>query len=185
MLHHITGTLTRFHPLILIANEFHGVLAHYQGSKPSWSHSSFFLYPVLDERTKSINYYAFDTYDQWHLFTTYLKISGVGPKIALTLAWGMNDLVREACETKDPKKLQAIPGVGPKLATKILVELTHTIVLNKVTHQKNPLIKKIVTQLVSLGYDKHRVTHILDSYPNPLTDETLHACFVWCIHQLK
>jgi Holliday junction resolvasome RuvABC DNA-binding subunit len=97
----------------------------------------------------------------------------------------MNDLVREACETSDPKKLQAIPGIGPKLATKILVELTHHIVVDKVTPQNNPLIKKITTQLVSLGYDKHRVTHILNSYPNTLTDETLHECFVRCIHQLK
>ncbi len=93
---------------------------NYAGSK---NEGDFFLYPYLDEQKKSVFYFAFDTFEQKESFEQMLKISGVGPKTAFQIVQIPVEELARAIEQLDTKLFQSIPGIGPKLAKKIILEL--------------------------------------------------------------
>jgi Holliday junction DNA helicase RuvA len=68
--------------------------------------------------------YGFGTNDERIAFRLLLKISGVGPKLALSVLSGLslNDLA-EAVANKEAGRLTKIPGVGKKTAERLLLEL--------------------------------------------------------------
>jgi Holliday junction DNA helicase RuvA len=57
-------------------------------------------------------------------FRQLLKISGVGPKVALSLLSGLTvDELTQAVRSQDPARLVRIPGIGKKTAERLLLEL--------------------------------------------------------------
>ena len=68
--------------------------------------------------------YGFLSNDERLAFRQLLKISGVGPKLALSVLSGLslNDLA-SAVANKDAGRLTRIPGVGKKTAERLLLEL--------------------------------------------------------------
>lgn len=68
--------------------------------------------------------YGFATHEERIAFRQLLKISGVGPKLALSVLSGMSigDLAA-AVANKDAGRLTKIPGVGKKTAERLLLEL--------------------------------------------------------------
>jgi len=68
--------------------------------------------------------YGFTTPGARDLFATLISGSGVGPKVALALLeLGVGALVA-AVRDGDERALTSVPGVGPKLAKKVIVELS-------------------------------------------------------------
>jgi Holliday junction DNA helicase RuvA len=58
------------------------------------------------------------------LFRHLIRVSGVGPKLALTILSGMDsDSFARAVQAGDVKSLVAMPGVGRKTAERLLVEM--------------------------------------------------------------
>lgn len=69
------------------------------------------LYGFIDERDRS-------------LFRQLIRISGVGPKLALTILSGMDSNSFARCVQRDDiSSLVALPGVGKKTAERLLVEM--------------------------------------------------------------
>ena len=68
--------------------------------------------------------YAFATDEERRLFRNLLKVSGVGPKIALGILSGMSvtDFMR-CIEAEDAALLVRIPGVGRKTAERVLIDM--------------------------------------------------------------
>lgn len=68
--------------------------------------------------------YGFLTHEERVAFRLLLKISGVGPKLALSVLSGLslNDLAT-AVANKEAGRLTKIPGVGKKTAERLLLEL--------------------------------------------------------------
>ena len=69
------------------------------------------LYGFIDEQDRS-------------LFRQLIKVSGVGPKLALTILSGMDSISFARCVQRDDiSSLVALPGVGKKTAERLLVEM--------------------------------------------------------------
>ena len=69
------------------------------------------LYGFIDERDRG-------------LFRQLIKVSGVGPKLALTILSGMDSSSFVSCVRRDDvASLVALPGVGKKTAERLLVEM--------------------------------------------------------------
>ncbi|QAY62747.1 Holliday junction branch migration protein RuvA [Xylanimonas allomyrinae] len=82
------------------------------------------LYTTMVVREESMTLYAFADDDERDVFETAQSVSGVGPRIALAiLAVHTPDAVRAAMHTQDVKALTRVPGIGPKVAQRILLEL--------------------------------------------------------------
>ncbi|MBU2863042.1 Holliday junction branch migration protein RuvA [Reinekea marina] len=68
--------------------------------------------------------YGFNTQQERTLFRTLIKISGVGPKLALAILSGMETPRFIQCiQDQDPGGLVKIPGVGKKTAERLIVEM--------------------------------------------------------------
>ncbi|MDR3169623.1 MAG: hypothetical protein LBU27_08010 [Candidatus Peribacteria bacterium] len=74
MFHFFHGTFEQHAGMLLLRNDLMGIQISYAGSQKS---GDFFLYPYLDEKKKTILYFAFDTAEQKQLFEALLKISGI------------------------------------------------------------------------------------------------------------
>jgi Holliday junction DNA helicase RuvA len=68
--------------------------------------------------------YAFGTEDERRLFRGLLKVSGVGPKIALALLSGISvDAFAVCVQNQDVDALVRVPGIGRKTAERLLIEM--------------------------------------------------------------
>lgn len=68
--------------------------------------------------------FAFGTEQERRLFRELLKVSNVGPKLALSLLSGMSVAEFLRCiEAQDAAQLVRVPGVGRKTAERLLVEM--------------------------------------------------------------
>ena len=82
------------------------------------------LHTSLQVREESMTLYGFASEPELRLFELLLTAAGVGPKLALAaLATHRPEVLRTALAGEDATTLTAIPGVGPKLAKRLVLEL--------------------------------------------------------------
>lgn len=75
-------------------------------------------------REDSLTLYGFAGHSERTLFDTLIKISGVGPKLALVILSTLSaDNLRHAVLSERAEILTRVPGIGKKTAEKILLEL--------------------------------------------------------------
>jgi Holliday junction DNA helicase RuvA len=75
-------------------------------------------------REDLLSLYGFSTREEQDLFERLIEISGIGPRLALAILSGLpaGDLV-EAISDGDAGRLRAIPGVGPRTADRVVLEM--------------------------------------------------------------
>lgn len=82
------------------------------------------VYTYLNVGEGVFDLYGFATQSELHTFRMLLGVSGVGPKAALAiLSSGTPDALAMAIITGDEKTLTAAPGIGKKIAQRIILEL--------------------------------------------------------------
>jgi holliday junction DNA helicase RuvA len=129
--------------------------------------STFYNLPGLNERVVLHTYlvvredaqllYGFGTHDERAAFRQLLKISGVGPKLALSVLSGLSlaDLAA-AVVNKEVGRLTRIPGVGKKTAERLLLELQGKFTALPASAAKGAASTHsadIVNALLALGYN--------------------------------
>ena len=96
--------------------------------------STFYGLPAVGERAKLLTHlvvredahilYGFATAEERALFRSLLKVSGVGPRIALAILSGVSvTAFAHAVRSQDAAALTRIPGVGRKIAERLMVEM--------------------------------------------------------------
>ncbi len=123
-------------------------------------HEKVVLHTQLIVREDAHLLYGFGTNDERIAFRQLLKISGVGPKLALSVLSGLSlsDLA-EAVANKEAGRLTKIPGVGKKTAERLLLELqgkfSSTGATSSVSGAAISLVSgDIVNALQALGYNE-------------------------------
>lgn len=117
--------------------------------------------------------YGFISLAERLMFRTLIKISGVGPKLALTILSGMSAEDFSRCILEgDSKALTQLPGVGKKTAERLVVELKDRIEKDdsiklpgapeKIERQANP-VNDAVSALISLGYKAQQASQMIRS----------------------
>jgi Holliday junction DNA helicase RuvA len=102
-----------------------------------------------------------------------ISVSGIGPKIAMNILSGISaqELLR-AISRGDVGKLVSIPGVGKKMAERLILELKEK-VIKKMLMEKMPaaddqhkaneiIIEDVLSALVNLGYKSNAAKDALD-----------------------
>lgn len=80
-------------------------------------------------REDSMTLFGFEDADQREVFETLLAVSGVGPRLALAvLAVHAPNAIRVAASSGDDKAFSKVPGIGPKGARRIVLELAGKLV---------------------------------------------------------
>ena len=141
--------------------------------------STFFLLPSVGEEVLLLTHlvvredahilYGFGTHDERRLFRSLIKVSGVGPKIALALLSGINVEAFALCvQNQDIAALTKVPGIGRKTAERLVVEMKDRLgppsetVVNAVAGPPgaNPEAEAFGA-LVALGYKPAEATRLL------------------------
>lgn len=82
------------------------------------------LATTLVVREDSMTLFGFSTPDERDMFETVQSVSGVGPRIALAMISVMGpEELRRALADGDAKTLTTVPGIGPKSAQRLVLEL--------------------------------------------------------------
>ncbi|MCX7193547.1 MAG: Holliday junction branch migration protein RuvA [Proteobacteria bacterium] len=121
-------------------------------------HEKVVLHTQLIVREDAHLLYGFGTNDERIAFRQLLKISGVGPKLALSVLSGLslNDLA-DAVANKEAGRLVKIPGVGKKTAERLLLELQGKFTISGAAATHGVAVSSagsdIVNALQALGYN--------------------------------
>lgn len=82
------------------------------------------VYTRLHVRDEAMVLYGFSSLDERGLFDLLITVTGVGPKVALAILSLLTpDALRRAVTTGDLDALTLVPGVGRKVAGRILLDL--------------------------------------------------------------
>ncbi len=122
--------------------------------------------------------FAFGTDGERRLFRSLLKISGVGPKVALGILSGVSvdDFLR-IVEAEDIAMLTRIPGIGRKTAERVIIEMRDSVKklvqrpvgsVDVLGESAAPSAQgEAFSALVSLGYKPIEVTRLLKAADEP------------------
>ena len=123
------------------------------------------LYTYMYVREDQMTLYGFLTRDDLNIFKLLIGVSGIGPKGALgILSTISTNQLRFAVFSGDAKAISKAPGIGPKTAQKLIIELKDKLKLEDALEpdedMKKPSVadqsaqKEAMMALVSLGYSE-------------------------------
>ncbi len=116
--------------------------------------------------------YGFLDSNEKKLFDTVIKINGVGPKVALAICSTFTPTsFSQIITNHDINMLKRVPGIGPKGASRILVELSGFIVDGSNQDEATNINLEASMALESLGFKKDLVTTVLKSCTSTTTSE--------------
>jgi len=133
--------------------------------------ASLFIHTSVKE--DSISLFGFYSESEKEMFELLISVSGIGPKIALSLLSGIQtDDLKNAIESSNISRIIAIPGIGRKTAERLVLELKTKVdqVMDEGTMVIPQSIKnEAVSALTTLGYNPkiadNLVRNILQNQP--------------------
>jgi Holliday junction DNA helicase RuvA len=100
--------------------------------------------------------YGFSSADELRFFKTLLCVSGLGPRLALTMLSAMNlEQLATAIASGSTDLLISIPGIGKRMADRLVLELKDRVATAWITSPVNRMAEEntdVIAALVSLGY---------------------------------
>ncbi|CRF41417.1 Holliday junction branch migration protein RuvA [Helicobacter ailurogastricus] len=131
------------------------------------------LHTSLIVKEDSHTLFGFLKRSEKELFERLLKVNGVGPKAALAILSVYDAPAFSACiQNKDLKALQKVPGVGAKMAGKIMLDLAGFVVSEAET-SKSSEMQQAILGLQSLGFKSAEAAKICNSLPKGLDAASL------------
>jgi holliday junction DNA helicase RuvA len=141
--------------------------------------STFFNLPALGERVTLLTHFVvredaqilfgFLTAPERATFRELVKISGVGPRTALSILSGLSvDELAQAVSRQDGARLVKVPGIGKKTAERLLLELKGKLGPDLALPASAPADDAqadIVQALVALGYSEKEAGLALKALP--------------------
>lgn len=140
--------------------------------------STFYNLPALGERVTLLTHFVvredaqvlfgFLTHEERTTFRLLVKISGVGPRTALSLLSGLSVAeLAQAVTLQESARLVKVPGIGKKTAERLLLELKGKLGADLATPQvaASDAQADILQALVALGYSDREAATTLKSLP--------------------
>lgn len=156
-------------------------LASLRGGMPVTVHTS------LNISQDAVTLYGFLSRGSKTLFTQLQKVSGIGPRVALSILSTLTaDQLAKAVSEGDAATLSRAPGLGKKGAQKIILELSGRLDLEEMSSRVSstpldPAMGRVVEGLVSLGWQQHDAQRAVEGvcreegYPTPLAEKEIPA----------
>ena len=162
MIGRITGILVEKHPPQVV------VMSHGVGYELDVPMSTFYNLPRTGASVELLTHqvvredahllFGFLTEAERSAFRQMLKISGVGPKVALGVLSGLSvDDLSAAVASEDVARLIKVPGVGRKTAERLVLELREKLptAIGKATRTPAAIASSdVVNALLALGYNE-------------------------------
>ena len=160
-----------------VGYELEAPMSTFYGLPATGESVSLFTHLVVREDAHIL--YGFGSEGERRLFRGLLKVSGVGPKIALGILSGasVEDFLRTV-EAEDVAMLTRIPGIGRKTAERVIIEMRDSVQKLKLTAPGGvptaaalgaapSAQSEAFSALIALGYKPPEVTRLLKSADEP------------------
>ncbi len=130
---------------------------------------SVYFHTYLVVREDALILFGFKTQPEQELFETLLSISGVGPRVALSILGTLSiDNLRNAVVSDRAEILARVPGIGKKTAQKILFELKDKLSVGLDAAPStafDDVNSDVLDTLVALGYSIVEAQSAIQSLP--------------------
>ena len=134
------------------------------------------LYTHLHLREDNVALYGFTSTEDLWLFQTLIGVSGLGPRLALAMLSALStEQITMAIATASTDLLTMIPGIGKKVAARIILELKEKIGAGWIATPATQLAQEntdVLAALTSLGYSAAEAARAVATLP-PTTDLSL------------
>ncbi|HKU36143.1 MAG TPA: Holliday junction branch migration protein RuvA [Paenarthrobacter sp.] len=128
------------------------------------------LFTSMIVREDSLTLFGFADDDEREVFDVLLGVSGVGPRLALAvLAVHEPEAIRVAAHTGDTKAFTKVPGIGPKVAGRLVLELAGKLVPHGTGTSNAPAAQvsaewkpQVIAAMTSLGWSEKDATGSID-----------------------
>jgi Holliday junction DNA helicase RuvA len=178
----LKGRLAAKHPPTLLVDvngvgyELEAPMSTFYGLPAAGEPVALFTHLVVREDAHIL--YGFGTDSERRVFRGLLKVSGVGPKIALGILSGISvEEFLRTIEAEDAAMLTRVPGIGRKTAERVIIEMRDGVqkLLSPMTGSDAPPSfgtpatpqSEAFGALVALGYKPPEVTRLLKSADEP------------------
>ena len=140
------------------------------------------LVTYLNVREDALDLYGFKNESERNLFLMLISISGIGPKLAVSILSGVElEELKSNILSGDIKSLTSIPGVGAKTAKRIIIELKDK--LSKTTTTElgfeddfgSKISKDVLSALVGLGYSESMATEVIKRINPAKSDKSIES----------
>ena len=133
------------------------------------SRKQFYIYHNIKEDVNDL--YGFIEPEKLQLFKLLISVSGVGPKLALTILKNVNTSnIISAIEHGKTALFKSIPGIGTKVASKIVIELKNKISKTEIDFEDLQDSDQLIDGLKNLGINPRDIRTYISKMPNDLTD---------------
>lgn len=167
MLVGIEGTIEKKEPTLLHIN-VNGLIYEVNVSvncsaKITKNNVKLFTTHIIREDSQSL--YGFIDNNEKKLFDTVIKINGVGPKVALAICSTFTPgSFSQIVTSNDVSMLKRVPGIGPKGASRILVELSGFVIDGDLEDGvSGASMVEASMALESLGFKKDVISKVLST----------------------
>jgi Holliday junction DNA helicase RuvA len=127
------------------------------------------VYTHMHVREDNIALYGFPTAEELWLFETLLGVTGLGPKLSLAMLSALTpDQITMAIATGSADMLDMIPGIGRKVASRIILELKEKIGAGWVITPATQLTQEnadVLAALTTLGYSATEAVKAVAALP--------------------
>ena len=174
MYEYISGMITKINPKYVVLD--HNGIGYliYVPNPYNWHVNDFCtIYVYQAVREDSIDLYGFQSSDEKDLFLKLISVTGIGPKSALPiLAASTPNEIKENIASGNSSYMQKFPGIGPKAAQQIILDLRGKIEFDTVTLIKDDL-DDCIEALVALGYNKKEVSKVMSKVDTSLAQNEI------------
>ncbi len=127
------------------------------------------LHTHLILREDGVALYGFSTTEELQLFQSLIGVSGFGPKLALSTLSAMNvEQAVTAIATGSVDLLTIVPGIGKKMAGRLILELKDKIAAGLISIPASQLARgnaDVLAALTSLGYSVSEASRAVATLP--------------------
>lgn len=127
------------------------------------------IFTHLHLREDNVSLFGFTTFQELRLFEILLGVSGLGPRLALTMLSSLTpEQIFTAIATGSREMLVIVPGIGKKVADRIILELQDKIGTGWIVTPTMELAKDntdVLEALVSLGYSANEAIKAVVTLP--------------------
>ena len=127
------------------------------------------LHTHLHVKEDELSLYGFSTVDELYLFETLIGVSGLGPRLALAMLSTMKvEQLTMAIATGSTDILTSVPGIGKKMAERLVLELKDRIGAGLVAVPAAQVAEEhaeVLAALTSLGYSVSEASQAVANLP--------------------
>ena len=127
------------------------------------------IYTQLLVKDDDISLYGFGSADELTLFETLIGVSGLGPRLAMAMLSALNvEQITMAIATGSTDLLITVPGIGRKMASRLILELKDRIGAGLIATPAAQIAQEntdVLAALTSLGYSVAEASRAVATLP--------------------